>query len=85
MRATASVLPGAPRRPADCFCRHQLGGYRSWDLFGGLAQPRNPHAGSSDGDAGIEVLSKVVTWFVLVWFGRQRGMKNWVNDGADCF
>ena len=25
--ATASVLPGASRLPADCFCRHRLGGY----------------------------------------------------------
>ena len=40
-----------------------------------------PHAGSSDGDTAIELLSEVVTWSVLVWFARQRGMKNWVCDG----
>ena len=39
------------------------------------------HAGSSDGDATIEFLREVVNCLVLVWFGRQRGMKNWVCDG----
>ena len=33
-----------------------------------------PHAGNSDGDIAIALLSEVVTWLVLVWFGRQRGM-----------
>ena len=42
-----------------------------------------PHAASSDGGAAIELLSGVVTWSVLVWFGRQRGMKSWVCDGLD--
>ena len=40
-----------------------------------------PHAGSSDGDTAIEHLSEIVTWSVLVWFARQRGMENWVCDG----
>ena len=35
-----------------------------------------PHAASSDRDTAIERLSEVVTWLVLVCFGRQRGMKN---------
>ena len=40
-RATARVLPGAPRPAADSFCRHRLRGYCSWDLFGGLVPPQN--------------------------------------------
>ena len=44
-----------------------------------------PHAGNSDGDIAIELLSEVVTWLVLVWFGRQRGMKSWVFDGLYFF
>ena len=44
-----------------------------------------PHAGSSDGDTAIELLSELVTWSVLVRFGRQRGMKRWVWDGLDLF
>ena len=39
------------------------------------------HAGSSDGDATVELLSEIVTWSVLVWSERQRGMKNRVCDG----
>ena len=34
-----------------------------------------PHAASSDADTVIELLSESVTWSVLVWFGRQRGIK----------
>ena len=41
-RVMASVFPGAPRLPADCFCRQRLGGYSSWGLLGGLAQPQSP-------------------------------------------
>ena len=37
-----------------------------------------PHAGSTDGDTAIELLSEVVTWSVLVWLARKRWMKNWV-------
>ena len=44
-----------------------------------------PHTASIDEDPAIELLSEVVTWSVLVWFGRQRGMKNWVCDGLDFF
>ena len=44
-----------------------------------------PHAGSSGGDTAMERFSEVVTWLVLLWFGRQRGMKNWVPDGFGCF
>ena len=44
-----------------------------------------PHAGSNDGDTAIELLIEVATWSVLVWFGRQRGMKNWVCDGLGTF
>ena len=51
----------------------------------GRAGAPKPHAASSDGDTAIELLSKVVTWSVLVWFGRQRGMKNWVCDGLGFF
>ena len=39
------------------------------------------HAGSSDGDTAIELLSEVVTWSMLVWFARQGGRKRWVRDG----
>lgn len=39
-----------------------------------------PHAGSSDRCTAIELLSEVVTWPVLVWFGKQGGLKNWVCD-----
>ena len=38
------------------------------------AAPKH-HAASSDGGTAIELLSEVVTWSVLVWFGRQRVMK----------
>ena len=41
-RATASVLLGALRPPAECFFRHRLGRYRSRDFLRGLAQPRSP-------------------------------------------
>ena len=44
-----------------------------------------PHAASSDPDTAIALLSEAVTWSVLVWFGRQRGMKSWVCDGLDFF
>ena len=44
-----------------------------------------PYTGSSDEDTAIELLSEVVTWLVLVWFERQRGMQNWVCDGFDFF
>ena len=44
-----------------------------------------PHAANSDADTAIKFLSEVVTWSVLVWFGRQRGTKNWVCDGLDFF
>ena len=72
--------------PADYFGRYQLGGYRSWDILGGAGAVPKPHAGSSDGDTAIELLSETVIWFVLVWlvwFGRQRGMKNRVCNGLD--
>ena len=46
-----------------------------------------PHAGSSDGDTAIVLLSEVVTWLslVLVWVGMQRGMETRVYDGLDLF
>ena len=59
-RATACVPPGAPRLAADCFRRQRLGGYGSRRLLDGLAPPRRPHTGSSDGDIAIELLSEVV-------------------------
>ena len=43
------------------------------------------HATNSDADTAIELLSEVVTWSVLVWFGRQTGMKNWVCDSLEFF
>ena len=49
--------------------------------LGGAGAAPKPHAASSDADTAIERLSKVVTWSVLVWFGRQREIKNWVCDG----
>ena len=50
-------------------------GCRGW-----LAQPRSPTQ-----TAAIELLSEVVTWSVLVWFARQRGMKSCVGDGLVFF
>ena len=44
-----------------------------------------PHAGSSDADTEIDLLSEVVTWSVLVWFARQRGMENRVYGGLVIF
>ena len=44
-----------------------------------------PHAGSSDGDTAIELLSDFVTWSVLVWFARQIEIKNWACDGLAIF
>ena len=44
-----------------------------------------PQAASSDADTAIELICEVVTWSVLVLFGRQIGMKNWVCDGLDFF
>ena len=66
--------------------QHLLGGHHSWDLLGRWAGAAlKPHAGNSDGHTAIELLSEVVTWLVLVWFGRQRGMKSWVFDGLYFF
>ena len=42
------------------------------------------HAASSDADTAIELPREVVTWSVLVWFGK-RGMKNWACDGLEFF
>ena len=44
-----------------------------------------PHAGSSDGDTGIEVLSQVVTWLVLMWFREANRDKNRVCDALVFF
>ena len=75
-RAAASgrlVLPASDRR---------LSLLESLGWAGAASKPR---AASSEVDTAIELLSEVVTWSVLVWFGRQRGMKNWVYDGLDFF
>ena len=53
--------------------------------FGWAGAALKPHAASSDADTAIERLIEVVTWSVLVWFVRQRGMENWVCDGLDLF
>ena len=61
---------------------------RRLSLLGSLewadAAPK-PHAASSDTDTAIELLGDVVTWSVLVWLGRRRGLKNWVCDSLDFF
>ena len=61
---------------------------RRLSLLGSLgwtgAAPK-PHAGNIDGDTAIELRSEVDTWSVLVWFERQRGIKNWVCDGLGVF
>ena len=44
-----------------------------------------PYAGRSDGDTSTERLSEVVTWFVLVGFGRQRWTKSRVCNCLDVF
>ena len=67
------VLPASDRRLSLLGCLRWVS-----------AAPK-PHAASSDPDTSIELLSEVVTWSVLVWFGRQTGMKNWVCDGLDFF
>ena len=48
------------------------------------AAPKPP-AGSSDGDTGIEVLSQVVTWLVLMWFREANRDKNRVCDALVFF
>ena len=53
--------------------------------LGWVGAAPKPHAANSDADTAVELLQEVVTWSVLVWFGRQRGMKNWVCDGLDIF
>ena len=67
------VLPALDRRLSLSGCLGWAG-----------AAPK-PHAGNSDADIAIKLLSDVVTWPVLVWFERQRGMNNWVCDGLDFF
>ena len=52
--------------------------------WGAGAAPKS-HAGSSDGDTGIDILSEVLTRSVLVRFGRYGGMKNRVRDGLVFF
>ena len=79
-------LPGAPRPAADSFCRHRLG---RLSLLGiswvGWRRPKAPRGqqrrGYSDRTSGRSHHLVVV----LVWFGRQRGMKNWACDGFDFF
>ena len=44
-----------------------------------------PQASSSDGDTTIELPGEIVTWSVLVWYGRQRGMKKGLCDGPVFF
>ena len=84
--ATTEVSDGArPPRSAAASGRLVLPApARRLSLLGSLgwtgAAPK-PHAGNIDGDTAIELLSEVLTWLVLVWFGRQTGMKNWVCDG----
>ena len=65
------VLPASDRRLSLLGC---LG-------WAGVAP--KPHAASNDADTAIKLLSEVVTWSVLVWFGKERGMKSWVWDGLD--
>ena len=72
--ATGRLFLPAPAR------RLSLSGSLGW----AGAAPK-PHAGSSDGDTAIELLRELVTLVVLESSGRQRGMKNWVCDGVDCF
>ena len=88
-RATASVLPGAQRLPADCFCRHRL---RLEAIALGISwvgwhNPEAPSLAAAKGiqDTAVDLVSEEVTWLVLVWFGRQRGMKSWVFDGLYFF
>ena len=40
------------------------------ECLGWAGAAPKPHAASSDPDTAIELLSEVVTWSVLVWFGR---------------
>ena len=86
-RATARVLPGGARRAAaGCFCQHRRRGYLARGMSWVAGVDPKPHAGSRDGDTAIELLSEVVTCSILVWFARQRWMKNsWVCDGLVFF
>ena len=65
MRATAYVLSGALRPAADCFYRHRRRGYTALGMSWVTGAALKPHAGSSDGDTAIGLLSEVVTWLVL--------------------
>ena len=67
------VLPASDRRLSLLGCLGWAGG------------APETHAASGDVDTAIVLLSEVVAWSVLVWLGRQRGMKNWVCDGLDFF
>ena len=67
-RANTRVRPGAPRLAADFFRGQRLKGYRSTRYrplrWAGAAPP--PHAGSSDGDVAVGLLSVVVMWRLVV-------------------
>ena len=51
------------------------------ECLGWAGAAPKPHAASSNADTAIELLNEVVTRSVLVWFEKQREMKNWVCDG----
>ena len=73
-----------PRSAAACGRLVFPASDRRLSLLGSLGwagAAEKPHAASSDTNTAIKLLSKVVTWSVLLWFGRQSGMKNWVCDG----
>ena len=85
-RATARVPPGAG---ADVSGRLFCAGTAEEAIALGTswvagAAPK-PHAGNSDGDTAMDLVSEVVAWSVLVWFAGQREMKNWAGDGLVIF
>ena len=48
-RATASIFNKAPRPDADSLYQPRKGGYRSWDLVGGLEPPQRPMRSAGTG------------------------------------
>ena len=81
-RATARVLHGAPRRAADCYGRHRLGGYRSWDVLV-VGAALKPDAGSKQRPGYVDKSyerSRDLVGARVVWEAT-KGEKNWIHDG----
>ena len=84
-RATARVLPGAPRPATEYLCRHRPRDYRLGDISGGWRSPEVPCRHLRPGIERSNFRTKSVPCSVLVRFGRQRGRKTWVWGGLATF